>query len=129
MVEDSERYEDAAYTPVEKRIESWLIKLICYGLFQKTNEECIKKMISFTASLDNPTQILKENVFPLISEVLVNNMKNNHEEAMRYIEGSTSILDPDESSHVELRNINNLSELSVSDSQMDDLNFKKREHF
>lgn len=86
-------------------------------------------MISFTASLDNPTQILKENVFPLISEVLVNNMKNNHEEAMRYIEGSTSILDPDESSHVELRNINNLSELSVSDSQMDDLNFKKREHF
>lgn len=48
---------------------------------------------------------------------------------MRYIEGYTSILDPDESSHVELRNINNLSELSVSDSQMDDLNFKKREHF
>lgn len=112
MVEDSERYGDAAYTPIEKRIESWLIKLICYGLFQKTNEECLKKMISFTASLDHPTQILKENVFPLISEVLVNNMKNNHEEAMRYIEGNSSILDPDEPdefSHVELRNINNLS--------------------
>jgi hypothetical protein len=112
---------------VEKKIESWLLKLICYGLFQKKNEECIKKMISFTANYENPAQIIKENVFPLISEVLVNNMKNNHEEAARFLDGS-SLMDADES-HVELRNINNLSELSIGDSQLEDLNFKKREHF
>ncbi len=54
-------------------------------------------------------------------------MKSNHEEAARYLDGS-SLLDPVES-HVELRNINNLSELSINDSQMEDCNFKKREHF
>jgi hypothetical protein len=43
------------------------LKLVCYGLFQKKNEECIKKMITLTANYDNPAQILKENVFPLIS--------------------------------------------------------------
>lgn len=64
-------------------------------------------MIAFTANYDNPAQILKENVFPLISEVLVNNMKANHEEAARYLDGYSE-LDPLES-HVELRNINNLS--------------------
>ena len=115
------------YTPAEKKIESWLLKLVCYGLFQKKNEECIKKMIAFTANYDNPAQILKENVFPLISEVLVNNMKNNHEEAARYLNGSSLIEHNEE--QVELRNINNLSELSINDSQMEDLNFKKREHF
>jgi hypothetical protein len=93
--------------------------LICYGLFQKKNEECIKKMITFTANYEHPAEIIKEKIFPLISEVLLNNMKNNHEEAVRYIEGSNSILDVnEESSHVELRNINNMSELSINDSQM-----------
>lgn len=43
-------------------------------------------------------------------------MKSNHEEAARYLDGS-SLLEPVES-HVELRNINNLSELSINDSQM-----------
>lgn len=54
-------------------------------------------------------------------------MKHNHDEAARYLDGS-SLLDPNES-RVELRNINNLSELSINDSQMEDFNFKKREHF
>lgn len=46
-------------------------------------------MIALTSNYDNPAQILKENIFPLISEVLLNNMKNNHEEAARYLNGSS----------------------------------------
>lgn len=64
---------------MEKRIEGWLVKLICYGLFQKKNEECIKKLIGFSSNYQHPALIIKENIFPLIAEVLVNNMKNNHE--------------------------------------------------
>lgn len=85
--------------PVEKRIEGWLVRLICYGLFQKKNEECIKKVLAFTCNYQHPAHILKENVFPLIAEVLVNNMKANHEEATRYIEGE-SMLEAGDTSQV-----------------------------
>jgi|694.fasta_scaffold141602_1 hypothetical protein len=49
-------------------------------------------MITFTANYEHPGQIVKENIFPLISEILINNMKNHHETAVRYLQGSSSIL-------------------------------------
>ncbi len=78
--------------PIERRLEGWLARLVCYGLFQKSNEECIKKMIAFTSSCQHPAQLLRQGIFPLMAEVLVNNMRANHEEAVRLMEGESSLL-------------------------------------
>lgn len=94
-------------------------------------------MIAFTANYEQPTELLDEKVFPVMLEVLTSNMRKHQEQAHRYLQGSPGLCEGDEGSRVELRNINNLSELSINtlsemsiiENQVDDLNFRKSKHF
>ena len=47
--------------------------------------------------------------------MLINNMKQYQEEALKYFQG---IEESEEGSRLELRNINNLSDLSIGESQI-----------
>jgi hypothetical protein len=40
---------------------------------------------------DQPAKFLESNMYPILLEILINNMKRNEEIALRYIQGSIAI--------------------------------------
>lgn len=100
---------DTSEASLEKQLQGWLVRLICFGLFEKENEDCLKKMVAFTKGYEQPTELLEEKVFPVMMEMLTANMMKNQERAWRYLQGSSGIRECWEGSRIELRNISNLS--------------------
>jgi hypothetical protein len=107
-------------------MQDWITKLICFGLFQKENEECIKKLMALSVGSDY-AKFLDSNMYPILLEILVNNMRRNEEAGLKYLQGAAGGECEEEVSLVELRNINSIAELSINDSQMEEMNFKKKD--
>jgi len=45
-------------------------------------------MIAFTSNYEQPSQLLEEKVFPVMLEVLTNNMRKYHKQGQEYFQGS-----------------------------------------
>lgn len=70
-------------------------------------------MLSFTKNCEEPTELLEDKIFPAIIDLLVCNMRAYEEKGRQYLRGVDGGSPCDEGSCIQLRNINNLSELDL----------------
>ena len=94
---------------LEMQIQCWLQRLICSGFFEQKNESLIKNMMELTKKCEQPSQLLEEKVFPIMTALLFKNMSAYEQKGWKYLKGSSGIRGGEENSRIELRNINNIS--------------------
>ena len=91
---------------IEVQLQTRLSEMVCLGLFEPCNEECVRKMIDVTGGLEHPWMLLEWGTYPIMAEMLINNMKRSHQKQplSGHLEPNTTTLPG-----IQLRNINNIS--------------------